>query len=52
VKIVLPVIANPEGDGKFGIDADGVFDEAGQNFFEEDQVSVARWIVTVEGVLD
>jgi hypothetical protein len=25
VKIVLPVIANPDGDGKFGIDADGVF---------------------------
>ncbi len=41
MKIVLPVIANPEGDGKSGIDADGVFDEAGQNFFEEDEVSIA-----------
>ncbi len=41
MKIILPVIAETNGNGKFAIHADGIFDKAGECFFQENQVPVA-----------
>ena len=41
VKIILPVVAKTDGNGKFAIHPDGIFDKAGECFFQENQVPVA-----------
>ena len=41
VEVVLPVVTNAAGEGEVRAQAEGVFGEEGEDFFDEDDVAVA-----------
>jgi len=52
VEIVLPVIADAEGDLEIGTDTDFILDESADDFFPEDDMAVADLLHEREGTTE